>query len=275
MALGKISRLVKKPPDRKIKVFGERNTGTRAVVRMLRALKGVSPGFPNYNSPELDRLEQRIAEKTEGFAHELFSDAIDDIRRSHLGGHSAWKHAAPVVDESYAAKGASVLFLVRDPYSWIAAHYRTPYHARAPLPDTLAGFLEQPWLTVQRENIAPILMSPMALWNLKLRAYRDFAAAAPVPSTVLHFEAFVLDPVGALSAALTRFEMPVKGLAEAEGPTKRRGAEREERMNYYKTNAWEAEISAEAARLINEYVDWDVAASFGYARRDPADFQKG
>ena len=70
----------------------------------------------------------------------FLSDALDDIRRSHLGGHSAWKHAAPVVDESYAAKNASVLFLVRDPYSWIAAHFRTPYHARAPMPETLVAF---------------------------------------------------------------------------------------------------------------------------------------
>jgi len=115
----------------------------------------------------------------------------------------------------------------------------------------------------------------MELWNLKLRAYRGFALAAPVPSTVLHFEAFVLNPVGTLSAALSQFDMPTKGLAEAEGSTKRQGVGREERLHYYKTNAWEAEISAEAAQLINEYVDWDMAGSFGYHRRDPAEFQAG
>jgi len=273
MALGKLSRLLKKKPDRRVKVFGERNTGTRAVVRMLRAHEGVAPRFPSYKSNELEALESRIHEKLEGFALELFSDALDDIRRSHLGGHSAWKHAAPVVDESYAAKKASVLFLVRDPYSWIAALYRNPYHARAPLPDTLAAFLDQPWLTVQRENIASILMSPMELWNLKLRAYRDFAAAAPVPSTVLYFEGFVLNPVAALSTALASFDISAKGLVEMEGSTKKQGADREARQKYYKTKAWETEISTEAARLINDYVDWDVAASFGYHRRDPADFE--
>ena len=73
-------------------------------------------------------------------------------------------------------------------------------------------------------------MSPMVLWNLKLRAYRDFAAAAPVPSTVLHFEEFVLNPVGALSAALARFDIATKGLVEAGASTKRQGAGREERQ---------------------------------------------
>lgn len=272
MALSKISRLLIKQRNRRVKVFGERNTGTRAVVRMLRAHKGVSVGFPNPKTAELEHLERRVHEKLEGFALELFTDALDDMRRAPLGGHSAWKHAAPVVDESYAAKNASVLFLVRDPYSWIAALFRNPYHARAPLPETLAAFLEQPWLTVQRENIAPILLSPMALWNLKLRAYRDFALAAPVPSTVLRFEPFVLDPVGALSGALQQFGISSKGLVEAEEPTKRQGVDREARQKYYKSKAWEQEISAEAAQLINEYVDWDVATSFGYHRRDPAEF---
>ena len=273
MVLGKIFRPNPKLRDRKVKVFGERNTGTRAVVRMLRAHKGVSPGFPNYKNTDLDALENRVNETLTGFHHELFSDALDDIRRSRLGGHSGWKHAAPVVDESYAAKAASVLFLVRDPYSWIAALYRNPYHARAPLPDTLEAFLEQPWLTVKRDNIAPMLMSPMGLWNEKLRAYHAFAVAAPVPSTVLHFEDFVLDPVAALSAALARFDIPTKGLRALAEPTKKLGAGQQARVEYYKTKAWEKEVSVETARLVNAYVDWDVAGKFGYARRDPREFE--
>lgn len=272
MALSKITRQFARIRDRKVKVFGERNTGTRAVVRMLRAQKGVSPGAPGYKKHDLDALESRINDKLEGFHQELFKDALDDIRRSQLGAHSAWKHAAPVVDESYAAKKASVLFLVRDPYSWIAALYRNPYHARAPLPDSLEAFLEQPWLTVQRENIAPVLMSPMELWNTKLRAYRAFADAAPVPSAVLCFEEFVLNPVEALGTALTGFGVSVNGLEEVAEPTKKMGIEREARMQYYTSAAWEREISSKAAALINTYVDWDVATHFGYHRRDPAEF---
>ena len=258
--------------DRRVKVFGERNTGTRAVVQMLRAHKGVTPVSPNPKMPDLDRFEAQVNQKLEGFNRTLYMDALADIRRSRLGAHSAWKHAAPQIDESYAAKKASVLFLVRDPYSWIAALFRHPYHRRAPLPETLAEFLEQPWLTVQRDNVAPILMSPMELWNLKLRAYQDFAIAAPVPSTVLHFETFVLNPVAALSAALDRFEISSQGLAEVAEPTKKRGVDRDARQKYYQNNEWEKEVSAEAAALINNYVDWEIADSFGYQRRDPKDF---
>lgn len=275
MTLGIISRRLGRMRDRKVKVFGERNTGTRAVVRMLRAHKGVSPAAPGYKENDLDGLQTRVDEKLKGFHHELFNDTLDDIRRSRLGGLSAWKHAAPIIDESYAAKNASVLFLLRDPYSWIAALYRNPYHARAPLPDTLEGFLEQPWLTVQRDNIAPVLMSPMGLWNAKLRAYWAFSVAAPVPSTALYFEDFVLDPVGTLSSALAKFDIATKGLAEVAEPTKKLGAGRKERLKYYGSKAWEAEITPAAAALINAYVDWDVATHFGYHRRDPAEFEAG
>ncbi len=273
MALSKVSRMLTKQPKRRVKVFGERNTGTRAVIHMLLAHKEVTKGFANAKMPEIQRLENHINEKLEGYSKSLFMDALEDIRCSKLPAHSAWKHAAPIVDESYASKNASVLFLVRDPYSWIVALYRNPYHSRAPLPETLAAFIEQPWLTVKRENIAPILMSPIELWNLKLRAYRDFAAAAPVPSAVLHFEAFVLDPVGELSGALQEFKIPTKGLAEIEEPTKKLGSGRRARQKYYRTKAWEKEISSEAARLINDCVDWDIAAYFGYHRRDPAEFK--
>ncbi len=258
--------------NRKIKVFGERNTGTRAVIWMLRAHNGVSPGFPYPAMPEIDALETRVNETLERFRKELFADALDDMRRSRLGGHSAWKHAAPVVDESYAAKQASVLFLVRDPYSWIASFFRNPYHARAPMPPTLAGFIEQPWLTMQRDNVAPVLASPMALWNEKLRAYRAFAGAAPVPSSVLHFEAFVLNPVPTLGRVLEGFGISAEGLVAREDSTKNMGQGRAERMRYYNTKAWEQEVSAAAAALVNQYVDWDVAASFGYTRRNPAEF---
>ena len=73
MALGKFSKLLKKKPDRRVKVFGERNTGTRAVVRMLRAHEGVGTTIPELQtSDELDMLENRIHEKLEGFALELF-----------------------------------------------------------------------------------------------------------------------------------------------------------------------------------------------------------
>ncbi len=257
--------------NRRIKIFGERNTGTRAVAQMLRAHRGTVINVPRPPDAGFDTLTVQVKATLKGRHRTLFEDTLIDARLSRLQAISAWKHTAPVVDESYAAHAASVLFMVRDPYSWAASFFRHPYHARAPIPATLEGFLQQPWLTMQRDNTAPVLTSPMILWNEKLRAYLAFAQAKPVASTVLMFEDFVLDPVRALRAALEDLGISSQGLAEAEA-TRKDGLSREKRLQFYKNKSWEKEISPAAARLINSYVDWDIATAFGYAMRDPVDF---
>jgi len=258
---------------RKVKVFGERNTGTRAVMKMLRNLKGVSISSPHPKQPDLEQLGELVRETCTGFARELYRDALEDERRRRFGAISAWKHAAPVVDASYAEKNVSVLFLVRDPYSWILSLTKRPYHSRAPKLDSVSEFLRRPWLCLHRDNMAaPVLRSPMILWNEKLRAYQEFARQAPVPSAVLHFEDFVLDPVGALGGALQPFGIEPEGLVEIGEPTKTGGLETSERYAYYANERWKSGLTPEAASLVNELVDWDVATHFGYKKREPAGF---
>lgn len=258
-----------------VKVFGERNCGTRAVIRMLRAFDGVSTRIPKPEDMRFQRFRETVNTSFEGLTRELYEDALIDARYAGLPAAYAWKHAAPMVDESYAAHGAHVLFSVRDPYSWIASFFRNPHHARAPLPHMLEAFLQQPWLTMRRDNIAPVLASPMHLWNEKLRAYRSFSKVAPVASSTLRFEDFVLDPVKALACQLAEFNVNSKGLREVENATKLDGRARRARLSYYKRKAWEADITPEAAALINQFVDWDVAEEFGYFRRDPNEFLGG
>ena len=257
---------------RKVKVFGERNTGTRAVLKMLRNLKGVSVGFPHANQPDLEALLEKVENTCSGFALELYRDALEDERRRRLEAVNAWKHAAPVMDDSYAAWDASTLFLVRDPYSWIVSFTNRPYHTRAPKLESPEEFLCRPWMTLQRDNTAPVLNSPMCLWNEKLRAYRAFADQGAIPSTVLHFEDFVLDPVGALGRSLQTFGIDHAALAEVETATKTGGMERAERLAYYTDQRWKAKLTIKAATLVNELVDWEIARHFGYQKRDPDEF---
>jgi len=258
--------------NRRLKVFGERNTGTRAATLMLRAHRGVANATLDAAAPDLDALETQVNARLKGFRKKLFKDALLDARKSRLPALGAWKHAAPMVDDSYAANGASVLFMVRDPYSWITALYRNPYHIHTRKPDTIEAFLQEPWLCLKRDNIAPVLASPMQLWSAKLQAYRAFAEADPVPSTVLHFEAFVREPVLALGAALRHFDMPTEGLAELQGPTKHGGMQKSERVAFYDREDWARALSPTAVRLINAKVDWALAAHFGYHRRQPDEF---
>ncbi len=258
------------PPalKRRIKVFGERNTGTRAVISMLQAAEGVRAVSPRAPMPDLDRMFALVEQHLHGFRRMLYRDALYDLQDGRQGGVSAWKHAAPVIDSSYAEMGVSVLFLVRDPYSWIASLYRKSYHGRAPKFDRLEDFVAFPWITLARDNVGPLLESPVLLWNAKLRAYHDFAEAAPVPSTVLKFEDFVLEPVPALGQALAELGIREEGLEEIAAPTKKKGQDRAARQDYYRKERWKREISPEAAEMIARLVDWDLAAKFGYRQRD-------
>lgn len=258
--------LLLKPQPTQIKVFGERHTGTRAVIRMLYNHSCQRQGFTEAATGGQKRRWKK------GFDKELYKDAIEDIRRRNYGGVSAWKHAAPIIDGSYAAQKRAVLFLVRDPYSWMVSFHRKPYHARAPVPQ-ISAFLQQPWPTVQRDNVAAVLPSPMALWSEKLRAYRAFLQAAPVPAGVLHFEDFVLDPVAALGAAMAGLGVDPNGLQALARPTKSWGVSEAERVAHYKSEAWTSRLSPDAAALIAERVDWELAGYFGYKKRDPASFQ--
>jgi len=254
---------------RKLKVFGERNTATRAVMQMLRALDQVSLSMPRGEAGDRDRMEAHIRQHMKGMSLKLFMDALEDIKHAQTGGMSDWKHAAPRIDDSYKALEASVIFLVRNPYSWIWSLAEHPYHARAPWVGDLGVFMARPWLSVARENIAPILYSPMELWNIKLRRYRSFSA---VPSQVLHFEDFVQAPVKSLSAILRGFDISPEGLAEIARPIKAHAAAPEKRKAFYADEGWKAYFCADTIAQANALIDWEVAAAYGYARLDPADF---
>ena len=270
MCADKDYHLTVKPKAGRIKVFGERHTGTRAVIQMLYLQECRAQDMaPSTTDGPVFRHKKRWKK---GFDRELFKDAMEDIRRWNDGGVSAWKHAAPIIDGSYAKKKTPVIFIVRDPYSWIVSFYRKPYHARSgPFP-TLEAFLQHPWQTVQRDNVAPVLLSPMMLWNEKLRAYRRFIEAAPVPATVLYFEDFVQNPVASLGAAMERLGVDSAGLKAVDQPTKSWGLSEADRVAYYKSEAWAAKISPTSAALINRYLDWGVAGYFGYSQRSPLAF---
>lgn len=257
---------------RKLKVFGERNTATRAVMQMLRNLDHVSLGMPHRENPDLDALVEQAKAHLNNMPLELFRDAIEDERWRRNGGMSDWKHAAPRIDNSYAILDASVIFLVRNPYSWIWSLAQRGYHSRTVWQPDFNRFIQTPWLCLKRDNIAPFLSSPMQLWNEKLARYRVFAQKAPVPSTVLKFEEFVATPVRSLARSLREFGISDQGLATVQLPTKANGTGHAKRRKFYTEEGWRAYFSASTVTLVNEIIDWELAGHFGYERLEPDDF---
>ena len=256
-----------------IRVLGERNTGTRAMIQMMRAQPAVrlfpagerGPADP----PELDGLKARI-EAMGGPWRAVYMDALRDMAFARACPTKLWKHARIVPDPAFAAKRAHLVFCVRDPYSWVISLARNPYHLRGEMPKTLAEFVVRPWMTMGRDNMDAVLESPLELWNGKNRAYRDFAMEG-VPVEVVRFEDFIVAPEAEVSRVLDRFDVAYDRVERLERSTKDARTV-EEIAAYHAREGWADWLTRGVVSAINARVDWDVAAAFGYARRDPADF---
>jgi len=256
-----------------IRVLGERNTGTRALIQMMRAQPSVRL-FPRgergpADPPELANLAAQV-DRIKGPWQAIYMDALRDRAFAMACPTKLWKHARLEPDPAFAAKSAHLVFCVRDPYSWVISLARNPYHFRGTMPKTLAAFIAHPWMTLGRDNMAAVLASPLELWNGKNRAYRDFPRDI-VPVETLKFEDFIAAPEVAAARILEAFNVP-------HGPVERlKDSTKDSRSladiaDYHAREGWVDWLTSGAVDAINAAIDWDVAAAFGYARRDPAEY---
>ena len=192
-----------------VKVFGERNTGTRALIRMLAAQKCVRMQAIGergaLNLPQNADLRAVIEETYKGKWRKIYRDALRDNEQAVACPTKAWKHTLPVWDPAFVEKRAHVAFCVRNPYSWALSLARRPYHQRGPRTSRVLDFVTQPWLTVSRDNMDAVLRSPMELWNGKVAAYGAFMRQAEVPTRLIRFENFVADPEAEVRQVLLDF----------------------------------------------------------------------
>lgn len=105
-----------------VKVFGERNTGTRALIRMLSAqleIRMRPEGEASaINLPINTGLRSEIDANFNGKWRSIYHDALKDDEQALACPTRAWKHSSPVWDEAFVEKQAHVIFCVRNPYSW-------------------------------------------------------------------------------------------------------------------------------------------------------------
>jgi hypothetical protein len=183
--------------------------------------------------------------------------------RRNLG----WKHAvAPSPAElrrlRAAERGLAFATLTKNPYSWILSLHRRPYHNLG-RPDSLHEFIETPWPTLGRERAGAAYESPVSLWNAKNRSYLALGPRA----VNLTYEDVLADPAGAVAriAALVGVPWDAAGFVNMESSTKRRGRSFEEYRTYYLDELWREQLDGQAVAAINDRVDRELMARFGYA----------
>ena len=264
--------------DLNIKLFGERNTATRAVKQMLRATDGVT--LVNSKRPdELGNVEwanlvASINLYIQDDWRKVYMDALRDNVSHYNAPLAMWKHAAPNWDDAFVDQNVCTIFCVRNPYSWALSMACKPYHMKARRTGDFLTFIKRPWLTERRDNTGIILRSVMDLWNEKLRAYAEFSDQAELSggkTSYVRFEDFVENPASTLANTLADF-----GVATAPKPipksTKNHGKPLSELQSFYANEQWRNRLTAPAVNAINDLLDWPLVDQFCYQRLDAHDF---
>lgn len=242
-----------------IKIYGERNTGTNYLLKLLRRnlevdlLRGVVPWYVRIPFPQSE------------LARDLYFAVTS---RWNLG----WKHClAPLPAVVRALRGHSdnlfFVTLTKNPYSWLLSLYRHPHHYRREL-GTFQQFLSAPWATVRREKTVSEYPNPIIMWNEKNTAY--LRLAAEMPTANLRYEDLLADPERTLMQLATQYSIHKSrpDFANVIASTKEREGAKDFSyyQNYYLHEQWRAELQALALHTINKYLDFDLMRQFGYAK---------
>jgi hypothetical protein len=242
----------------RIKIFGERNTGTRYLQALLernliaRCLTGVVPKWAKRVGGRRgrDAYFRVTYPRNLGQKHSLVAPP-DELRQ--LSGYS---------DELI------FLTLTKNPYSWLLSLHKRPYEGSMKI-ESFEEFLTTPWPNSRgRERLDRPHRNAIDIWNRKNAAY--LRLADEVRCLNLRYEDLVIDPAATIQDIATRFEVPraTASFEALEESTKNEdgGKDFAWYRDYYGHERWRERLDARVVGIINEHLDTDVLAAFGYER---------
>lgn len=242
---------------RRLKIFGERNTGTNYLDKLVRS---------NLNVDLLRGVVPRPVHKY-FLGTELPKDVYFALTfPRNLG----WKHAlVPSPDQirnmGVYSNDLVFLTLTKNPYSWLLSLYRRPYHVRGKTA-SFETFLTARWKPVRRERLNGTWPNPIELWNLKNGSYLRLRSSVACEN--LRYEDLLSDPETTIShiASGQRIGWVGEGFHNVVESTKEKGKDFSYYVDYYLNEDWRAKLTAESIAIINGSLDWRVVEAFGYSR---------
>jgi|SRR5215471_10641379 len=258
---------------RRLKIFGERNTGTNALTELIKKNMGeiLCPGVAAEVVPDFPARLEAIAGFDEPYRLFLRHAIVDDIF-SVMPAECMFKHTAPEFSPRFIERGVGIIFLVKNPYSWLVSMFRRPYGMLLPQVDDFSIFIRRPWLTLRRDNLPHVVASPIEMWNRKIAAYCRFCAAATqhgLPFYMLRFEDFVDDQLASLRTIRTVFGFPGELAVPIVSSTKEPGLDMHYYRMYYSKEAWRSSFSSADLAFCLAAIDWQLAATFAYSKIEP------
>ncbi|NIY74816.1 hypothetical protein HED22_04110 [Thalassospira sp. HF15] len=227
-----------------IKVFGERNTGTNALISVIRGNSG-SIVYPSVLAEISPDARKNLAIMMKLGISKKGSEQLIDAAFKGRPILEQWKHAATYFDTSTITADAHFVFTTRHPLSWLIGLFQKPYHILTPKPDNLVAFAKMDWQTVIRDNLNGKTFKPLDLYVEKLRSYQDLMGkldAQGIGYTIIKFEDFVTDQEGVFERLRPHLKNPAKNFQELTKSTKEAGKDSAYYRNYYAKEIWRKEF---------------------------------
>lgn len=242
-----------------IKIYGERNTNSRYLSRLIHLNLEVEelPG----TIPKFFADLQYILPGKEWIRNSFFQVTT----HRNLG----WKHMCPrpadeLAEHRLIQKGAAVVTITKNPYAWLLSLHRRPYQQYHSKQLTFEEFLKTPWIPAARENLDRGLSSPVELWNVKNKAYKQLRSIGAMNLTS---EGILTSPEQTIDQIAEEFSLSRKSgtFINYQQSTKGDQKDTEFYQDYYLNERWRSELSPAAIRTINHALDKPLLKSFGYA----------
>lgn len=238
-----------------VKIYGERNTGTNYLTKLVESNFDVSlliGAFPR-------RLNHWPLK------HEFIRDSFFQLTYNHTLG---WKHACLPSEQAIARskhKDVAALALVKNPYSWLLSMYKRPYHG---LDNSLdfEEFITSPWPILKRENCPQKELNLVELWGVKNASY---AKLDVYPRGMLvKFEDLLENPQEVCLNIGKILDIPASNevAQNIEQASKKQDADLgfDYYKDYYLGEKWKQKLSDKQINVINANLDKELSIKLGY-----------
>ena len=241
-----------------IKIYGERNSGTNYIDRLIRKNLEVHP--LTSIAPAPIQVLQRILP-----GNQLVRDKYFQLTYARNLG---WKHTrvrtpAELRQYDIVRKGICFVTVTKNPYAWLLSLHRKPYHNYYGRKPDFVAFLRAPWRTVGRDNCEKVLRDPVALWNVKNKSYLRLQGFQNLHVTT---ESVLADPNAFIDTVSESFSIPKSReyFSNLHESTKEKSKNFDYYRDYYLNEKWKNELSDEAISTINSRLDKTLVDYFGY-----------
>ena len=242
-----------------ILIFGERNTGTNYLEKLLN----LNLIFPDRASP-IFKLYRRLPFSIG--SSEKLTNLIFAFNYRRDGG---WKHAQ-ITPKDIVKLGKKYnlrfITLTKNPYSFCTSLFKNPYHQVEPKSKTIYEFVRSPWTTRAKDRTyEKVLSSPVELWNLKNNSYIQASELDPKIVLNLRWEDLIDNPEKTVKKISEHFGVPLssKFFTNYTKSTKTNPSTTSYEK-YYKDEEWRKELDSATIRLINKKIDPQTAKHFKY-----------